>query len=267
MNTTLSSSTGRLSASIIPQTTMDPHDSFSPTAQTIVGRKSLVTRLLFFKAVPLFTDLTDAELMALVRDFARREFKAGESIFQQGDPGEVLYLIESGEVRIFVQGREGQELSFIMHGPGDIFGEMALIDNLPRSAGAVATEDTALYALPRDQFRDHMRRSFQLAMNFMIALSMRVRYTGEMMGNLALLDVPSRLANKLVELAQTQGLAEENGIKIKKALTQSELASMLGTTRESINKSLGNFKKQNLLKVEQGYITIFNLEALKAITS
>jgi CRP/FNR family transcriptional regulator len=246
---------------------MDAHKSVSATDQTMVGSKSLVTRLLFFKEVPLFAALTDNELTALVRDFVRREFKESEAIFQQGDPGEVLYLVESGQVRIYMQGREGQELSVILHGPGDIFGEMALIDNLPRSAGAIATEDTVLYALSRDQFRDHMRRSFQLAMNFMIALSMRVRYSSDMMGNLALLDVPSRLANKLVEPAHSQGVAEENGIKINKAYSQSDLASMLGTTRESINKSLGNFKKQNLLKVEQGFITIFDLDALKAITS
>ena len=250
---------------IMGRAKMDSNSAL-PTAQTIIGHQSLIARLLFFKQVPLFADLTDSELTALVTDFVRREFKQGETIFQQGDPGEVLYLIESGQVRIFVHGRDGQELSVILHGAGDFFGEMALIDDLPRSASAVATEGTAVYVLARDRFRDHMRRSSHLAMNFMKSLSLRVRYSSELMGNLALLDVPSRLARKLLDLAQTHGEETADGIRINPTLTQSDLASMIGTTRESINKSLGYFKRQDLIRVEQGSITILDREALKEIS-
>jgi len=244
------------------------NDPVSPTAQTMLSKAGLVKRLMFFKEVPLFADVTDAELMALVQDFVRREFKNGESIFQQGDPGEVIYLIESGQVRIFVHGAVGQELSMIVHGAGDMFGEMSVIDGLPRSASAQATEDTIVYALSRDNFRKHLRRSTQLAMNFMKALSLRVRYSSEMVGNLALLDVATRLARKLFELTQTHGEQHGDGsIRISMALTQSDLASMIGTTRESINKALGNFKRQGLLKQEQGNIVIVNMDALKDINS
>lgn len=236
------------------------------TDRTLVSSKSLLTRLIFFKSVPLFAAVTDSELASLVRDFTRREFRAGETIFEQGDQGEVLYLIEAGQVRIFVQGRDGQELSVIVHGPGDIFGEMALIDNLPRSASAVAAEEAVVYALSREHFREHMRRSFQLALNFMTAMSLRLRHSSEMVGNLALLDVPSRLARKLLDLAQTHGQPEGAGIKIDQVLKQNELASLLGTTRESVNKALSHFKKQNLIKVEQGNYTLLNLEALRELS-
>jgi CRP/FNR family transcriptional regulator, cyclic AMP receptor protein len=235
------------------------------THRTLIGTQNLLTRLLFFKGLPIFANLTANELTNLVRDFTRREFSAGDSIFQQGDSGEVLYLIELGQVRIFVQGRDGQELSVILHGPGDIFGEMALIDKLPRSASAVVTEAAVVYALTRDSFEEHTRRSPQLAHNFMTALSLRLRYSSEMVGNLALLDVSSRLARKLLDLAQTHGQPDGHGLKIDQALTQSELASLIGTTRESINKALGNFKKQNLIKVEQGTYTLLDPEALKVI--
>lgn len=238
----------------------------SSTDRTLVGNQNMLARLRFFKSVPLFADLTTTELSALARDFIRREFQEGESIFQQGDPGEVLYLIESGQVRIFVQGRDGQELSVIIHGSGDMFGEMALVDNLPRSASAVVAEAAVVYALTRDRLREHMRTSFQLSLNFMRALSLRLRYSSELMGNLALLDVPSRLARKLLDLAQTHGQPEGDGLKIDQVLKQSELAAMLGTTRESINKALGHFKRLNLIKVEQGYYTLLNSDALREIS-
>ena len=226
-----------------------------------------MTRLIFFKQVPLFADLTDSELTALVKDFMRREFKAGEAIFQQGDPGQVLYLIETGQVRIFVHGSDGQETSVVFYGAGDVFGELAVIDGLPRSASAAAMEDTGVYCLSRDLFREHMRRAPQLALNFMKALSVRVRYTTRQVGNLSLLDVPSRLARKLLDLAQNYGQVQFDGVKIKLALTQSELANMTGTTRESINKTLGNFKRQNLIRVEQGHITILDPDGLREISA
>jgi CRP-like cAMP-binding protein len=112
-----------------------------------------------------------------------------------------------------------------------------------------------------------MRVSFQLSLSFMRALSLRLRYSSELMGNLALLDVPSRLAHKLLDLAQSHGQPEGEGLKIDQVLKQSELAAMLGTTRESINKALGHFKRQNLIKVEQGYYTLLDPDALREISS
>lgn len=251
---------------IIANMKSSANETVSPTARTMLSSSALVKRLMFFKEVPLFADITDAELTELVKDFVHRHFRDGESIFEQGDPGEVIYLIESGQVRIFMHGAAGQELSMIVHGAGDMFGEMSVIDGLPRSASARAMEDTVVFALSRDNFRKHLRRSSQLAMNFMKALSLRVRYSSEMVGNLALLDVATRLALKLVELTQTHGEQQNDGsIRIDMTLTQSDLASMIGTTRESINKALGNFKRQGLLKHEQGHIVILQIEALKDI--
>ncbi|HLB49281.1 MAG TPA: Crp/Fnr family transcriptional regulator [Anaerolineales bacterium] len=237
------------------------------TDQTLVGKSNLTSRLIFFRQVPLFAELTESELAELVKDFARREFRQGESIFAQGDPGQVLYLIESGQVRIFVHGSEGHERPVVFYGSGDIFGELAVIDGLPRSASAEATENTVVYTLSRDLFREHMRRAPQLALNFMKALSVRVRHTTDQVGNLALLDVPSRLARKLLELAQNHGQVEAEGVRINLTLTQSELASMIGATRESINKALGNFKRQSLIRMEQGHIIIVDPDSLREISS
>ncbi|MEK7783964.1 MAG: Crp/Fnr family transcriptional regulator [Chloroflexota bacterium] len=218
--------------------------------------------------MPLFVGLTDAELDTLAKDFAQRQFKPGETIFQQGDPGQVLYLIEMGQVRIFVAGEEGQETSVILYGPREIFGELAVIDGLPRSAGAVAMDNTVVYMLTRDRFREHMRRFPQLALNFLKALSVRVRYSTQQVGSLALLDVPGRLARKLLEFAENYGVAGPEGVRINLSLTQSDLASLTGTTRESINKALGAFKRQNLIIIHsQGSITIVDPDGLRELIS
>ena len=221
----------------------------------------------FLKHMSLFAGITDTELKSLAKDFVPNRFRQGETIFHQGDPGQVLYLIQSGQVRIFVMGDEGQETSVILYGPGDIFGELAVIEGLPRSASAVAMEDTIVLTLSRDLFREQMRRSPQLAFNFMKALSVRVRYSTQQVGSLAVLDVPGRLARKLLELAQQHGSVEPEGVRINTALTQSDLASLIGTTRESINKTLGTFRRQGLVLTKQGHIMIVDPDALREIGS
>lgn len=219
----------------------------------------------FFKRVPLLAGLTEAQLNTLRRDLIWRQFRQGEAIFQQGDPGQMLYLIETGQVRIYVQDEEGQETSVIVYGPGEIFGELAVIDGLPRSASAVAMEDTIVYMLNRDSFREHMRNLPQLALNFMKALSVRVRYSTQQVGSLTLLDVPGRLARKLLELAQQHGSVEPGGVRINLTLTQSDLGALIGTTRESINKTLGQFRRQGFIRTERGHITILDPDALREL--
>ena len=223
----------------------------------------VIDRLSVIKQMPLFAGLTDDELGALTRDLLCRRFREGEAIFQQGDPGQMLYLVESGQVRIYVQDEEGQETSVTLCGPGDMFGELAVIDGLPRSASAVAMDRTVVHILSRDRFREHMRRSPQLALNFMKTLSVRVRYSTQQVSSLTLLDTPGRLARKLLELARDHGQVEPTGVRINLTLTQSDLASLIGATRESVNKALGVFRRQGLILTQQGHIVIIEPDALR----
>lgn len=217
----------------------------------------------FFKGMPLFASLDNDQLAGLRKDMARRQFQHGEAIFQRGDPGQMLYLIESGKVRIFLQDVEGQETSVIVYGPGDIFGELAVIDGLPRSANAEAMENTVVYTLTRDSFREHMRNMPQLALNFLKALSVRMRYNTQQVESLTLHDVSSRLARKLLELAQQYGTLGPEGVQINLALTQSDLAGLVGTTRESINKTMGTLRRLGYIVTKHNHITIVDLDALR----
>jgi CRP-like cAMP-binding protein len=220
-------------------------------------------RMEFLRRLPLFANLNDAELAALAQDFTVRRFQQGETIFFQGDPGQALYLIEAGRVRIYVQDEGGQETSVIFYSAGDIFGELAAIDGLPRSASAVAADETIVHVLSRERLRAHLQTSPQLAYNFMQALAVRVRYSTLQVGNLTLHDVPGRLARKLLELAQGYGRVTSDGVKIDMTLTQSDLASLIGATRESTNKALGHLKRGGVIRMDQNQITIIDPDTLR----
>ncbi len=225
----------------------------------------VANRIEFLKQLPLFASLSEAELGSLANDFTARRFQQGEMIFFQGDVGQALYLIEAGRVRIYVQDDGGQETSVIFYGAGDIFGELAVIDGMPRSASALAVDETIVHILSRERLRAHLQASPQLAYNFMQALAVRVRYSTLQVGNLSLHDVPSRLARKLLELAQGNGRVAADGVRIDMALTQSDLASLIGATRESTNKALGNFRRSGIIRIEQNHITIVDPDALREI--
>ena len=144
-----------------------------------------------------------------------------------------------------------------------VFSELAVIDGLPRSASAIAADETIVHVVSRERLRAHLLASPQLAYNFMQALAVRVRYSTLQVGNLTLHDVPGRLARKLLELAQGYGRVTTAGVKIDMTLTQSDLASLIGATRESTNKALGNLRRGGVIRMDQNQITIVDPDALR----
>ncbi|MCP4362425.1 MAG: Crp/Fnr family transcriptional regulator [Chloroflexi bacterium] len=236
--------------------------SQSQFSATIDGRMDTNNIL---KEAALFKDVSDAALNRVQADMRERPYAQGEIIFHEGDPGQVLYLVQSGQVRIFIHGLDGSETSVILRGrPGDIFGELAVIDGLPRSATAVAMEATVLYTISREAFRTHMRQNPQVALNFMQELSSKVRHNTRQIDTLTSLPVPQRLARKLMELAQDYGRVETDGVSINTTLTQGQLASLIGATRESTNKALREFRRQDWIRLDNGRIIILDPDALHA---
>ena len=239
-----------------------------PPLNRVIIREGHMKNIDFLQQTALFADINGAQLQTIAQHIIPRTFNQGEIIFHEGDPGQFLYLVQSGQVRIFINGLDGSETSVILFGkPGDIFGELAVIDGLTRSASAIALDETVLYTMSRENFREQMREYPQLALNFMKVLSQRVRYSTKQVDSLATLDVPQRLARKLLELAQDYGRAASNGVQIDMTLTQTHLASLIGATRESINKWLREFRKQGWIRVESGQISILDPDALRAQVS
>jgi len=221
---------------------------------------STVTML---KDVPLFAGLPDAELAVVGDSLSRRTFARGMIIFHKGSLGQNLYIVETGKVRIFLLSESGQEISVNIYGPGQAFGELALLDGLPRSAGAVAMETTVTLLLHRDDFLRYLQAYPGMVKSTLAVLASRLRYTTTYAENLAFLDVYGRVAGKLLELGERYGLPVPEGVEIDLRLTQGDLASWVAATREFVNKVLGAFRDHGLIKLDGQRIIVLDERGLK----
>lgn len=213
---------------------------------------------------PLFSQLAPTELDKIAALLRRRRYRADEPVFREGDPGTALYIVDTGEIRILLGGADGKEVVLSLLGSGEFFGELALLDGEPRSADAVATVPTELLILPRDDFLRLLREVPAVAVNMLAALSRRFRRTDRLVHDAAFSDVRTRVTRLLIELAETRGRPGPAGVTIGPHLTQGELASMVGATRESINKCLRSYAAQGLLRHERGRLVLLNVERLRA---
>jgi CRP/FNR family transcriptional regulator, cyclic AMP receptor protein len=217
----------------------------------------------YFKQVSFFADLSEEEIQALSTATKRRTFRSGEVIFHRDDPGQVLYMIKEGKVKICIISPDGQEVSLTVFGKGEVFGEFAILDGLPRSADAVALERVECYTLQRGDFQNVILKNPKIAILVLEAMSKRLRNTNNMVEDLIFLDVYGRVAKKLLELADAHGIKTEDGVIIDVRLTQQELASMVGASRESVNKVLGYFTDKNFISTDKHRITIHRVNDLK----
>lgn len=218
----------------------------------------------YLKQVHLFAGLSDEDIQELASAVKRRTFRSGEVIFHRDDPGQVLYVIKEGKVKICLISPDGQEISLVVLGKGECFGELSLLDGLGRSADVIALERVECYTLQRSDFHSAIMKNPKIAIQVLEVLSKRLRNTDQQVEDLIFLDVYGRVAKKLLALAETQGMAVENGgVLIDMRLTQSELASMVGASRESVNKVLGYFTDKGFISTDKHRVTVHNLSDLK----
>jgi len=210
----------------------------------------------------LFDGLADAELGTLADCVGRRAFGKGVYIFHKESPGHVLYLVVSGQVRLFIISDAGQEISTSILGPGEVFGELAALDGRPRATGAIALESTAALTLQREDLFRVLQSCPRLARNLMELLTTRLRYATRSIEDLAFLDVNSRVASRLLDLAVGCGM-QRGGIEVELCLTQSELATWVAASRESVNKVLATFRTKGLIAVDGPRITILDRRRLE----
>ena len=217
----------------------------------------------YLKQVPLFADLADEDIRALMAIARKRTFRSGEIIFHRDDPGQVLYVIKEGKVKIYLISPDGQEISLVVFGKGECFGEFAILDDLPRSANAVALEKVECYTLQRSDFHNAIMKNPKIAIQILEVLTKRLRTTNNMVEDLIFLDVYGRVAKKLLELAETHGTQVDDGVRIDVRLTQQDLASMVGASRESVNKVMGYFTDKKFISTDKHKITLHRTSDLK----
>jgi CRP/FNR family cyclic AMP-dependent transcriptional regulator len=212
---------------------------------------------------PLFAGMSQESLQAITRTLRARRFRRGEVLFHEGDPGDALFVVASGAVKVVGPSEEGEEAILATLRRGDFLGELAVLDGAPRSASAVALEATEVLALPRDQFRALVASEPAIRDALLAALAGELRRLTTHVAELHFLDLTGRLAARLARLAEEHGERLPNGsIRLDAPLTQSDLAAMIGATRQSVNKLLGEFEADGLLLIERDSILVPNLDRL-----
>jgi CRP/FNR family transcriptional regulator, cyclic AMP receptor protein len=212
-------------------------------------------------SVPLFRQVPEAELAAVALLLRERSYPKGAVLLSQGDVGDALFLVRSGQVKVSVIAEDGREVILSVLGPGSFFGEMALLDDEPRSAHVIAMESTVLLQLRGEDFRERVKLSPALGVSLLREMSRRLRRADETIASLMLLDVNGRVAHLLLKLAREEG--GPSGTSIRRRLTHASLGQMLGASRETVSRVMRTLVVGNVIHVTRKEITLLDVAALK----
>ena len=194
-----------------------------------------------------------------------RRYSRGETLFIKGDPGDALLAVILGKVRISTLSAKGQEVVLNMLGPGDIFGEIAFLDGKPRTADATVVEDSGLITLERRSFLPYLEENPKVAIKLLGVLCERLRWVSDSFEDIVFLELPTRLAKRLLRLMENFGRQEAGGTRIDLKLSQQELGHMTGVTREAVNKVLRGWEQEGILTIERAALTIHQPDQLQVI--
>lgn len=215
------------------------------------------------RQVPLFSELPAVELIRLAAMMRRRTFRRGEVIFHRGDPAGALHIVSVGRVKVSRPSEDGNETVLDLLGEGACFGELSALDGGLRSATVTAVEQTETQMLLREDVVNLARSSPDLAMAMVRILAERIRRTDDWLDDAYFADLDTRLANRLLELAEAHGQESADGILVQFPLTQSDLAGMLGATRARVNRMLGIYQDAGLLRLGTGTFTILDMQGIE----
>lgn len=205
--------------------------------------------LSLFRKAAIFADLEPSHLDALCRVATVRPYAAGETILQEDEPGDLFFVIVSGQVKVFVDSEHGREVVLTHLKAGDFFGEMALFDNDTRSASVSALVASELVVLRRQDFLDVLQDEFPIARRILSTLSARLRQANDMIESLVLLDVGGRLARYLLRLARETGTLQDDGWFAVSRPTHQVIANSIGASRETVTRLLRQFVNRGLIRM------------------
>ncbi|MBS2024425.1 MAG: Crp/Fnr family transcriptional regulator [Deltaproteobacteria bacterium] len=208
------------------------------------------------RQVSIFQELPEAVLADLAGRCRPKIADAGSVIVSQEEPGDALFVIGQGRVKVVLYGETGREIILSILQVGDFFGEMSLLDRQPRSANVVAIDEAHLLSLDREAFQTHLTANPSTGLAILAEMSRRLRHADEVIGNLALLDVYARVARAIRDLAQKQGEPIEGGLLVRERPTQQEMAGLIGTSRETVSRALNDFTRRGLIEMNGKQILV-----------
>lgn len=194
---------------------------------------------------------------------SRKQVPRGSELFSEGDPGDSLYVITAGKVKLGRRSADGRENLLAILGMGEMLGELSLFDPGPRTATATAIADTELVGLAHSDMTEFLKDRPEVGMTMLGALARRLRRTNEALGDLVFTDVPGRVAKALLDLSSRFGKPVDDGVLVAHDLTQEELAQLVGASRETVNKALADFSSRGWIKLEARAVTLLDVERLQ----
>jgi CRP/FNR family transcriptional regulator/CRP/FNR family cyclic AMP-dependent transcriptional regulator len=201
------------------------------------------------RTVPIFSELSEPDLEKLTGLATRKRYPKDGVVFFENEAGDTLFMIAQGRIKVTILGDDGREIILSVLSQGEFFGEMALLDNEPRSATTIAAEDSELLSLSRSEFEGVLSHNPGIMVGLIKVLTARLRHANHQISTLALLDVYGRVARVIVELGREEGKRLKDGRITFQRPTHQEIANRIGTTRETVTRMLKDLQRQNLIKV------------------
>ncbi len=224
---------------------------------TVAGRMML-------QRSPLFRDLASATFERIAALATQRAYRRGEIVFTHGDPGDALFAIVTGKIRISTGSAAGREIFLNIMEPGDTFGEIALLDGGPRTATATAITAAELVSVRRGPLFELLEREPKAALELLRLAGQRLRWTSGLLEDAILLDAPARLAKRLLSLCELHGEDGRDGRRIR--ISQEELANFLSVSRQAVNEQLQDWKARGWVALGRGTVEVLDAGALRGTT-
>jgi len=228
-----------------------------------VVESPVTTEIEFLSQVRLFESLTTADLAEVASSVRRRSFSKGEVVYHQDDPPGSLYIITRGTIKLQASSATGRLITIAWLKTGNFFGTMSLFGEITRAEDAVALEPVELLIMPRDDYRALIQRHPEAIEAVLQVLSIRWRRATQRLCDMACLDVPGRIAKILLDFIPTFGETAPDGTILIRLMTQPELASLIGATRESVHNTLNAFARQGWIEFQRGSVRILQPEGLR----
>jgi CRP/FNR family transcriptional regulator, cyclic AMP receptor protein len=220
-------------------------------------------RIALLRHVRLFAGLSGEDLEAIAEVSVSRRYQAGEVVFREGDGGDTCYIVRSGLARAVRQHSDGRSITLSHFGPGDIFGELAMFDEEPRSATVDVIDALEAVAIPGRDMQRLMREYPEIAVKLNTALAQRLRATNERLARQSFQTVQSRVAAVLAQMVATARSGSEGGSDVVIALTQADLAKLAGSSRESASRFLATLERSGVITQGRGRLTVHDPDALE----
>lgn len=214
------------------------------------------------RQAPLFVALDNEAAKALRSTMVELKISRGDELFAEGDPGEHLYVIIEGKIKLGTTSSDGRESLLAVLGPGEMFGELSLFDPGPRTATATAIVDSKVLSLGHDDLGPWLSGRPAVSQELLKSLAQRLRRTNEALEDLVFSDVPGRVAKALLDLSEKFGTRRDDGVYVAHDMTQEELAQLVGASRETVNKALAEFAQRGWVKLEPRAILLVETDRL-----